>query len=296
MGNERKKDYIFISYSWHVKEPDDSVLNLVAKLRIDGYNAICDVIRLQEETAMNFNQMMAESFSSANKVIIVLSQSYKEKADSFRGGVGEEYKFIISDITSQNKKYILVSYENNVDLVMPNFIKGRQVVFLPRQYDLLLHKLNDTSPYRFPNVGNVVVQPSSLQIFGLDSNTGSSHNSINSFRKNEQPQTELQDPLSVRHENITQGNKKRNVEILRISSKSEPKSVAGAVAAILRTGKSVELNAIGYLAVNQVIKSLAVARGYVAPNGIDLVFIPSFSQLEVDGSEKTSLKFLVERR
>jgi stage V sporulation protein S len=86
------------------------------------------------------------------------------------------------------------------------------------------------------------------------------------------------------------------MEVLRVSSTSEPKSVAGAIAAILRNGESVEINAIGAAAVNQVVKSIAVARGYVAPNGIDLISIPAFSQLEVDGKEKTSIRFLVEKR
>ena len=86
------------------------------------------------------------------------------------------------------------------------------------------------------------------------------------------------------------------MEVLRVSSKSEPKSVAGAIAAILRNGETVEINAIGAAAVNQVVKSIAVARGYIAPNGIDLVCMPAFSQLEVDGKEKTSIKFIVERR
>ena len=86
------------------------------------------------------------------------------------------------------------------------------------------------------------------------------------------------------------------MESLKVSSKSEPKSVAGAIAAILRNGESVEINAIGAAAVNQVVKSIAVARGYVAPNGIDLVCIPAFAQLEVDGKEKTSMRFIVEKR
>ena len=88
----------------------------------------------------------------------------------------------------------------------------------------------------------------------------------------------------------------KEVEVLRVSSKSEPKSVAGAIAAILRNGCTVEINAIGAAAVNQVVKSIAVARGYVAPNGIDLVCVPAFSQLDVEGKEKTSIKFVVEKR
>ena len=86
------------------------------------------------------------------------------------------------------------------------------------------------------------------------------------------------------------------MEVLRVSSKSEPKSVAGAIAAILRNGDTVEVNAIGAAAVNQAVKSIAVARGYVAPNGIDLICIPAFNQIEVDGNERTSIRFTIEKR
>ena len=86
------------------------------------------------------------------------------------------------------------------------------------------------------------------------------------------------------------------MEVLRVSSKSEPKSVAGAIAAILRNGDTVEVNAIGAAAVNQAVKSIAVARGYVAPNGIDLISIPAFNQIEVDGNERTSIRFTIEKR
>lgn len=86
------------------------------------------------------------------------------------------------------------------------------------------------------------------------------------------------------------------MELLRVSAKSEPKLVAGAIAAIVRNGETAEIQAIGAAAVNQSVKSIAVARGYVAPNGIDLVCIPAFSQLDVDGKEKTSIRFVVEKR
>ena len=86
------------------------------------------------------------------------------------------------------------------------------------------------------------------------------------------------------------------METLKVGTNSVPKSVAGAIAAILRSAQPVEVVAIGAGAVNQTAKSIAIARGYVAPNGIDLICIPSFSQLEVDGQEKTSIRFLVEQR
>ena len=86
------------------------------------------------------------------------------------------------------------------------------------------------------------------------------------------------------------------MEVLKVSSTSQPQSVAGAIAAIVRADRGVELQTIGAGAVNQAVKSVAIARGYVAPNGIELVCVPAFSQLDVDGETKTSIKFCVEKR
>ncbi len=86
------------------------------------------------------------------------------------------------------------------------------------------------------------------------------------------------------------------MEVLKVSSTSQPKSVAGAIAAIIRNNEIVEIQTIGAGAVNQAVKSIAIARGYVAPNGIELITIPAFSQIEVEGEIKTSIKFLVEKR
>lgn len=83
---------------------------------------------------------------------------------------------------------------------------------------------------------------------------------------------------------------------LKVSSKSDPKAVAGALAAVLREEDKVELQAVGAGAVNQTIKAIAISRGYVAPNGIDLIMIPAFTEIEIDGEERTAIKFLVEPR
>ncbi len=86
------------------------------------------------------------------------------------------------------------------------------------------------------------------------------------------------------------------METLKVSSNSQPKSVAGAIAAILRNNQDVEIQTIGAGAVNQAVKSVAIARGYVAPNGIDLVCVPAFSQSEIEGEIKTGIKFEILRR
>ena len=84
------------------------------------------------------------------------------------------------------------------------------------------------------------------------------------------------------------------MDILKVSAKSQPKSVAGALAAILRENQSAEVQAVGAGAVNQAVKAIAITRGYVAPNGIDLVAIPAFSEIAIDGEERTAIKFIVE--
>jgi stage V sporulation protein S len=86
------------------------------------------------------------------------------------------------------------------------------------------------------------------------------------------------------------------MEVLKVSATSQPKAVAGAIAAIVRSNNSVEIQTIGAGAVNQAVKGVAIARGYVAPNGIELVCMPAFSQLEVDGEIKTSINLAVAKR
>ncbi len=84
------------------------------------------------------------------------------------------------------------------------------------------------------------------------------------------------------------------MEMLRVSSKSKPNAVAGAVAKVIRERGSVEIQTIGAGALNQAIKAIAIARGFLAPSGIELVCIPSFQDIHVDGAERTAIKLLVQ--
>ena len=86
------------------------------------------------------------------------------------------------------------------------------------------------------------------------------------------------------------------MEILKVSANSNPKSVAGALAAVLREKGTAELQSVGAGEVNQAIKSIAITRGFVAPNGIDLVAVPAFSEIVIEGEERTALKFIVQPR
>lgn len=84
-----------------------------------------------------------------------------------------------------------------------------------------------------------------------------------------------------------------NKMILKISSKSNPNSVAGAIAGGLQKNKRVELQAIGAGAVNQSMKAIAIARSFVAASGVDLLCIPAFCTVIVENEEKTGMKFII---
>ncbi|MGD0621213.1 MAG: stage V sporulation protein S [Thermacetogeniaceae bacterium] len=86
------------------------------------------------------------------------------------------------------------------------------------------------------------------------------------------------------------------MEVLKVSAQSNPKSVAGALTAVLRERGTAEVQAVGAGAVNQAVKAIAIARGFIAPSGIDLVSVPAFVEISIDGEERTAIKFIVEPR
>lgn len=86
------------------------------------------------------------------------------------------------------------------------------------------------------------------------------------------------------------------MDVLKVSAQSKPKAVAGALAAVLREKGRTEIQAVGAGAVNQAVKAIAITRGFVAPNGIDLVTIPAFSEINIEGEERTAIKFIIEPR
>ena len=83
------------------------------------------------------------------------------------------------------------------------------------------------------------------------------------------------------------------MEVLKISSKSNPNSVAGAIAGLVKESNKAEMQAIGAGALNQAVKAVAIARGFVAPAGVDLICIPAFAEVEVEGEERTGIKLIV---
>jgi stage V sporulation protein S len=86
------------------------------------------------------------------------------------------------------------------------------------------------------------------------------------------------------------------MEVLKVSSKSNPNSVAGALAAVIKEQNIVEIQAVGAGAINQAIKAIAIARGFVAPTGKDIVCVPAFTDIQINGEERTAIKLIVQPR
>lgn len=86
------------------------------------------------------------------------------------------------------------------------------------------------------------------------------------------------------------------MDVLKVSSKSNPNSIAGALAGVIRERGIAELQAIGAGALNQAVKAVAIARGFVAPSGIELICVPAFTDVIIDGEERTAIKLIVEPR
>lgn len=83
------------------------------------------------------------------------------------------------------------------------------------------------------------------------------------------------------------------MDVLKVSSKSSPNSVAGALAGVIREYKVAEIQAVGAGAINQSIKAIAIARGFLSPSGIDIACIPAFTDITIGGEERTAIKLVV---
>ena len=84
--------------------------------------------------------------------------------------------------------------------------------------------------------------------------------------------------------------------ILKVSAKSRSTAVAGAIAGTVRESGRAEAQAIGAGAVNQAVKAVAIARGYLALDGIDVICVPAFTEVDIEGQERTAMKLTVEPR
>ena len=86
------------------------------------------------------------------------------------------------------------------------------------------------------------------------------------------------------------------MDLLKVSAWSNPKAVAGAIAGVLRDRGEVDVQVIGAAALNQAVKAIAIARSYVASEGIDPICIPGFQDVEINGEGRTAIRIRVEDR
>lgn len=86
------------------------------------------------------------------------------------------------------------------------------------------------------------------------------------------------------------------MDVLKVSAKSNPNSIAGALAGVIRERGTAEIQTIGAGALNQAVKAVAIARGFVAPAGMELICIPAFTDIMIEGEERTAIKLIVEPR
>ncbi|MGD2251519.1 MAG: stage V sporulation protein S [Anaerolineales bacterium] len=86
------------------------------------------------------------------------------------------------------------------------------------------------------------------------------------------------------------------MSIIKVSAESRTSAVAGAIAGVMREHRRADVQAIGAGAVNQAIKAVAIARGYLQEDGLDVICIPQFTSVDIDGKERTAIRLVVEPR
>jgi stage V sporulation protein S len=85
-------------------------------------------------------------------------------------------------------------------------------------------------------------------------------------------------------------------DIIRVAANSKSTAVAGAIAGVVREQGRAEIQAIGAGAVNQAVKAAAIARGFLALDGIDVICVPTFADVEIGGQERTAIRMAIEPR
>lgn len=169
---------IAISYAHDGIEYNEKVVAFVSCLREKyGYNVIMDEYLKQKETAIDFNEMMAKLIPNAEKVIVLLTIKYKERADQFLGGVGDEYRIIVEEIKKYPTKYIFASFDpindENIDKIKPIALGNREIVHISddEQWDILFSKLSDVPIYDFPDVATNKVLPRKKVVYFCQTKT-----------------------------------------------------------------------------------------------------------------------------
>ena len=93
-----------------------------------------------------------------------------------------------------------------------------------------------------------------------------------------------------------EGDTSMEMEVIKVSAHSSVNAVAGAIANVIREKGKTEVQVVGAGALNQGMKAVIIARGYVAPSGIDLVCIPAFTEITINGEQRTAIRLMIESK
>lgn len=175
--SKRKAISVFVSYCWENEVYKEKVISFINFLREKGFAADMDVKFMQEESSVDFNRIMHKGIMKYDKVVVLLSENYKSKAESFDGGVGKEYRFILNDIEKQPTKYILASFfelnKEVIEKISPIEFSGREIVDLPKDerdnFENLFGKLTESQKYVFSDVASEtpIIQQKKIDKFTL---------------------------------------------------------------------------------------------------------------------------------
>lgn len=155
-NNKTMNKEVFITYSWDDEKHKDKVLALNNYLRENGFNSEMDRSKSDNETSLDFRKMMHSIVIDYSKIIIVLSKGYKVKANDFKGGVGIEYEMIIKDFEKSQNKYILVSFCDITDEIIPVFFREKNILDLRNEKNRneLFSKLKNENVIDFSEVAD----------------------------------------------------------------------------------------------------------------------------------------------
>lgn len=91
------------------------------------------------------------------------------------------------------------------------------------------------------------------------------------------------------------GDTQKSLNIIKVSARSRTAAVAGAIAGVMRESNHAEVQAIGAGAVNQAVKAIVIAKGYLAEEDVHIVCVPSFVDVDIDDQERTAIRFVIEQ-
>ncbi len=171
----KRSKKVFVTYAWEDDSHNSKIVSFVNFLRNSGFDASMDRKQSQEESSLNFNKMMLNGIQNSDKVIIVLSEKYRERANKFEGGVGDEYSLIFEDIKQSSNKYILVSFgKSSREKITPTGFMGREILDLKKdqdenEFNSLFAKIKEENIVQFidVNIQEIEVVKNNIKPFKL---------------------------------------------------------------------------------------------------------------------------------